>query len=80
MVARWHRSSLLYGYVSLSEKKGKTKKMVKPNKKQKTKSSHEKELNHKIELLKIENTYLKKLQTFQQNIMTNPNQNSYRTD
>lgn len=76
MVARWHRNSLLFGCVSSSDQKGTMKKeMTKPNKKQKkgTKSSREKELEREIELLKIENDYLKKLQTFQQNIMAKRN-------
>ena len=51
--------------------KGRPKKMTKPTKKQQktTPHSREQELEREVELLRIEVEYLKKLQTFQQNIM-----------
>ncbi|WP_071879600.1 hypothetical protein, partial [Enterococcus termitis] len=76
MISRWQRSSLSSKEQGLPIRKGRSKReMIKPTKKQKKskKLSREKELEREVELLRIENEYLKKLQTFQQTIMAKRN-------
>ena len=71
MISRWQKKYIADGETALSNLKGRPKKMTKPTKKQQktTPHSREQELEREVELLRIEVEYLKKLQTFQQNIM-----------
>lgn len=75
MISRWQRKYIAFGQIALSNRKGRPKKMTKPTKKQqkRTSLSREQELERENELLRIEVEYLKKLQTFQQNIMAKRN-------
>jgi transposase len=75
MISRWQKIYITNGRTALSNRRGRPKKMTKPTKKQqkKTALSREQELERENELLRIEVDYLKKLQTFQQNIMAKQN-------
>lgn len=72
MISRWQKIALSGGHTALSKRKGRPKKMKKKSTKRQQDLHHstrEKELEREVELLRIENEYLKKLRTFQQSIM-----------
>lgn len=79
MISRWQKKYITGGQTALSNRKGRPKKrMKKPSKKQEEtiNFTREKELEREVELLRIEVDYLKKLRTFQQNIMAKRNDES----
>lgn len=75
MISRWQKKYIADSQIALSNRRGRPKKMTKPTKKQQKRAtlSREQELERENELLRIEVEYLKKLQTFQQNIMAKRN-------